>query len=512
MKHIYDVDGNKCNESLFSTMLLKDMFATITCEADLSLPNTYTWGEEVSGTTTTPFVSMKALYNGTPCQADCRIITYEDGSPIVNDGKVYFTMSTQAGRGSGGAIICELNLTTCEIKMTGCLISYYDGVKFSATGNAIMYNREVGKWLLLSHSTDAKGHQLIKAESISDPRFGVSTIYYSDLDYQSPGSGDEDQFIFYSDELEKWVMIYVAIRNNDANYILKVYTSDYWDHGFVFSDEINDSSTLRATGVTAVKIGGTRYILSGSSATGTNKYLAYSFPNLEYVGELNLDYGTGAQKGVWANVFPVVDGNKTKYYMLTFDRAALINGNLWSYGCLYMYCAEEANDGMEHPIKRDGLTIYTPSSETYDVTDLHFKRKWAIRNPMDFELRLSEIKLDQSVLYDQSNMYPVIGSIAVKQDATGLYLNEDGTAIIVGGEHDPFASYILSNELIQDADKRSLVIFGSNQSVKLRVSVTKDGKVYGYNGSTETLLGTMRQNSKELIICTSWNVVYLFER
>lgn len=509
MKPIYDINGNKYNSELFSTMLWKNMFASFSCASDFSVPNFYRWGEEVSGGITTPFVDMKAVYNITPSQADCRFITYEDSSPLIKDGKVYFTASTQRGYGSGGAIIFELDIGTCQIKMTGCIIAYYNGANFSATGNAIMYNRSTGKWQLMTHSLDS--HVLLVAESVSDPRFGVTNAYYELMDYENPGSGDEDQFVFYSDELEKWVMIYVAIRNNDANYILKVQTSDYPDHGYEFYDEINDSSRLRATGLISTKVGGQRYILSGSSATGVNKNLIYTFPALEYVGEVNLDIGTNAISGTWPTLLPVCDGVRTRYYFFTFDRAALVSSNRWSYGCLYMYCAQETNNGMEFPIKRDGLTIYEPVVGTYGISDLHFKRKWALRNPMSDEIKLSEIRLGQAVFYEQSNMYPVIGT-SVTQNTDGLYLASSGSAILVGGEHNICSAYVLTNDRIQGTDKRAIVLMDSNQNVVMRVSVTKDGKVYRYNGTDESLLGTMRENSRELIVCIQNTYINIFER
>lgn len=512
MKSIYDVDGNKYNSLLESTMLWKTRLATMNCSSDLSTPNNYRWGEEVSGSTETPFTDITAMYNITPSQADCRIITYEDSSPVIENNKVWFSMSTQRGYGSCGAIICEYDIGTCKIKMTGAVIAYYDGESFSATGNSIMYNRISGRWLLLTHSTDAKGHILLKSESISDPRFGITTAYYEYMDYQNPGAGDEDQFVFYSSELNKWVMIYGSIRNNDANYLLRMQTSDSWDSGYTFYREVNDSSVLKATGVHSTIIGGVRYVLSGSSATGVNRHLVYSFPDLEYVGELNLDYGTGALKGVWPILFPITDCMKTKYYLFTFDRAALITDNVWSYGCLYLYCAEETNEGMEFPIKRDGLTIYKPITPTYSVTQLHFKRKWALREPMNLEIPLSEIKLEQAVLYEQSNMYPVIGSVGVTQSENGMYLSSAGSGIIVGGEHNPFSAYRVRNDWVQGSDKRALVIMDNTDVVKMRVSITKDGKVYGYDGNAETLLGTMRDESRELIICTSKNAVNIFEK
>lgn len=510
MKYIYDADGNKYNSELFSTMFWKTLFASFSCTSDFATPNSYRWGEEVSGGTTTPFVDMRAVYNTTPHQADCRIITYEDSSPIVENGKVYFTASSQRGGGSGGAIVFALDIGTCQIEMTGCILAFYNGSGFSATGNAIMYNRNTGKWQLMTHSGDTQGHDLLIAESISDPRYGVTNAYYEPMDYESPGSGDEDQFVFYSDELEKWVMIYVSIRNNNANYILKVQTSDYPDHGFTFYNEINDSSRLRATGVVSTKVGGKRYILSGSSATGMNKNLIYTFPELEYVGEVNLDIGTNAIYGTWPMLFPICDGTRTRYYFFTFDRTALITSNQWSYGCLYMYCAQETNEGLEFDIKRDGLTIHAPVTETYNISDLHFKRKWALREPMNSEIKLSEIRLGQAIFNDQSNMYPVIGT-SVAQTTDGLYLASVGSTIIVGGEHNLYSAYVLNNEWIQGTDKRAVVLVDNNNTVKMRVSVTKDGKVYGYNGTDETLLGTMRENSKELIVCVQATWVNVFE-
>lgn len=509
MKPIYDNNGDRYNGDLLSTMLWKNIFASFTCNSDFTASH-YRWGEEISGGTETPFVDMRNVYNITPSQADCRIITYEDGSPLIKDGKIYFTASTTRGYGAGGAVVCELDIGTCQIKMTGCIIAYYDGSNFSATGNAVMYNRNTGKWQLMTHSTDAKGHILLIAESISDPRFGISNIYYEQMDYANPGSGDEDQFVFYADELEKWVMIYVAIRNSDANYILKVCTSDYPDHGYVYHNEINDSSRLKGNGIMAAKVRGKRYILSGSFATGANKFLAYSFPELEYVGEINLDMGFPSTRSCWAMLFPICDGKRTRYYFFTMDRSALVTENQWTYGCLYMYCAQETNIGMEYPIKRDGLTIYEPVTSGYSLSGLHFKRKWALREPMSREIRLSEIRLGQAILYSQSDMYPVIGT-SVNQSVDGLHLASSGTGIIIGGEHNICSAYSLTKDWIQNTDRRAVVLVDDNDSVKMRVSVDKDGKVYGYSGSQESFLGTIREDSKELIVCTRDTQINIFE-
>ena len=512
MNHIYDVDGNKQNETLFATMFWKSPLASMTSPVDLSIPNTYTWGESISGSTKTPFSNLKSVYNGSPFQCDVRILTYEDCSPIIENNKLYFSMTTGRGQGSTGPIICEYDIGTCQMRLTGCIIGHYNGATMQATGNNVMYNRSTGKWLLGSHTLDT--HILIIAESVSDPRFGITDVYYDDLDYQNPGSGDEDQFIFYSDELEKWVMVYVAIRNNGANYILRMQTSDYPNRGYTFVKEINEPSRLRATGVIVTSVGGTKYLLSGSSATGVNKYLAYSFPDLEYVGELNLDYDTESLRGTWPTLIPVTNGNSTKYYFFAFDRAQTLTTSVWTYGCLYMFCAVEENEGMEFPIKRDGITIQLPISDTYSITDLHFKRLWSFRKSMDFEMELAEIKLDDAVIFDDSsNMYPVIqGNVGVIQNINGLYLNSDGNAVIFGGVHRPYAAYVLNNDGVQKTDKRGIAILNNQENVVCRISIDKSGNVYGYNGSTESLLGTIRKRSKELLVCTGTTTIQIFER
>lgn len=504
---VYDING--WNVSKDYPYLGKTALATMLCQDDLSTGH-LVWGEKVAGGTETPFTNMESVYNGASAQADYRILSYEDGSPIIENGKVWFSMSSIKGRGTPGAIICEYDISTSQMKMTGVILAYYNGAYFSATGNSVMYNRNTHEWVLCTHSLT--GHTLLIGKSVSDPRFGVTTIEYKDLDYEDPASGDEDQFIFYSSELEKWVMIYVAIRNNDTNYILRMHTSDYCDKDFEYYGQINDPSVLRATGITAVKVGGVRYILSGSSATGTNKFLIYSFPGLTYVGEINLDYTTGAQKGVWPVLFPITEGEQTRYWFLTFDRAATITADTWSYGCMYMYCALETNDGMEYPIQRDGTTVYDPVAATYSITQLHFKRQWAYRAAMDYKLKLSEINLDGAVRFNQSNLYPVIGSVSLTQDSDGLRLSESGSAIIVGGKHQKFAAYTLDRYNIQPGDKRSWVIFDVNNDVKASISVDRDGKVYGYNGSSEALLATMRNNSTELIVCTGAEYINVYEK
>lgn len=507
---VYNVRGTYIVKDL--PFFGKEALGSLTAKSSLTA-NGFYWGEYLTGSRETPFHNIKALYNGSMAQADYRVITYEDGSPIVENGKLYFSMSTQIAQGSPGAIVCELDVSTCKLKMTGAILAVYNDNYFTATGNLIFFDRNTGLWQLGTHTQDSAGHILLHAASVSDPRFGVSKIVYSQLDYENPGSGDEDQQIFYSSELEKWVLIYVAIRNNDTNYILRMQTSDYCDRGFEFVREVNDSSRLRATGVYSTKVGGVRYVLSGSSASGTNKFLAYSFPDLSYVGELNLDIPTGADSGIWPIVVPITNGGKTDYYLFTFDRAATVTTNKWSYGCAYMYKADESNTGTEYFVKRNGLNVGVDIVQDYSITQLHFKRLWSIRRAMDLEIPLSEINLDSAVLFSsQSDIYPSFGSAVLSQDATGLKLAAPGNATIIGGKHQTYAAYILSRHYIQNDDRRGIAIFDDKHDVKMRVLVTKNGSVYGYNGTTETLMGTMRENSTELIVCTGGTLVTVYEK
>lgn len=298
-----------------------------------------------------------------------------------------------------------------------------------------------------------------------------------------------------------------------SDYVTKVYFSDNYNGPYTLYKQIIESvSGIRGTGVTCQKIGGTRYVLSGSSHTGVNKFHVLSYPDLNVLGELNLDYPTGARYGIWPNVFPVIEGEKTYYWLVTFDRAISNPINNYSYGAIYAYKSAEANSGMEYPIEIGGSTLYEPISPTYGPLDLHFNRQWSKRNSMAFEMKRSEISIHQNVLIDQSNVYPTLNGSGLRIETNGLYLAEDGEDVIIGGEHQPFAVYVLSPQNIRYGDKRYIAISDANRNVVVKIMVDEARRVYVSEAGQETQLAQMTANRKELIICTGSTMIYLYER
>lgn len=183
------------------------LLSSVQIANDLKTPHSYVWGEGIKGSKYTPFIDCKSIYNGSTAQSDYRVVSYEDGSPIIKDNKVYISMTATTALGGAGSVICELNLNTCEIKMTGVFRGYCNGEYFSTSGNAVMFNRNTNRWIMLTHGTVLSAgieHKLMISESISDPRFGVTELDFQELNYDNKLKGDEDEFIFWDEDRNKW--------------------------------------------------------------------------------------------------------------------------------------------------------------------------------------------------------------------------------------------------------------------------------------------------------------------
>lgn len=97
---------------------------------------------------------------------------------------------------------------------------------------------------------------------------------------------------------------------------------------------------MNSTGTSIQKIGGKYYAFMG----GLGNLRAHSYPDLELLGELNLDlqpHWPEPAKRVWASLVPLPEGYSYRYVLLTMDRPNFpgIKGANWSYGALYFYGA-----------------------------------------------------------------------------------------------------------------------------------------------------------------------------
>ena len=454
-------------------------------QADASIPlmreDSLYWGSGVESRSGTPIRTAREVMSAGTAIADIRVLTYEDGSPLIENNKLYYSVTARTG-GSGPSILA-LDLGTSEMELTGCLVTSYLGYIWRGAATHIMFNRQTGLWqitipLQFRHpETGGSMHVLAIAKSVSDPRFGVTRFDFDLLDYEKPMPGDEDAQIFWDEDMGKWVMIYASHRQPDGSngqYILRLQTSDRPDGGF---KDYSCFTNVNATGVTSSKVGGKRYVFTGDQErNGRNNYPVFTFPDLRPAGNLNIDIPDGGFRG-WNNVTPFMEGTSTRYVFLAFDRGQSTDESRWTYGRLYLYYSRERNEGSEFDIVRSGVRIPASVSGGYGPADLHFIRQGAWNNFFRYDKDYSVIDLSGDVLAAHSNMYPATGEASLVQRKDALYPDRPGDVRVTAGIHHPLANYIIDLQDIAPGDCR-YVFLGMPEgvpSLQVRFTAEKDG-------------------------------------
>lgn len=385
-------------------------------------------------------------------QADFRICTYEDGSPICENGKYFFCVSSRL------AGLCqtvyEYDINTCSLNLIGTIQGYSsEGSVKEVVAPHIICNRMDGCWYVFAHWEAP--HNLCVGKTMRDPRFGYSEVAFSLLDYEGAAKGDEDNFVYFDKELSKWVLVYS--RKSDT--ISKQY-SDSIDRGYRLI--CSNDSERSLTGINVVPIGGTKYLISGFGwSPAEDAYKVFSMDDLSYICDLSLDMPTGGFRG-WGTVIPIPEGMETKYQLLTFDRINPTGVNSWQYGNIYLYEARERNSGTEYEIKRaEGCVI--PADPGRDLTpgDLHFVRKFSTRHNYDQEIRTGEINLGARIFMAKGTIYPVTDSSATvrcRQDGSDVAVSGKGRFSLLGGTHLPNCEYVIDLTGLERGEKRYLSI------------------------------------------------------
>lgn len=488
----------------------------------LLVEDTLYWGVGTTGSASTPIKTAEQTLSCGSAIADIRPLTYEDGSPLIENNRLYYSVSSRTG-GAGPAIL-ELHLGTCELKMTGVLRTSYEHQMWQGMASHIMYDRTTGFWQVTIplHKTDpATGkwtHLLAVKKSFSDLRYGATRLDFELLDYEKPTIGDEDAQIFYDSDLKRWVMIYASTRQPDGsrgNYILRMQTSKRPDGGF---RDYRFATNVSSTGVTSTLVGGKRYVFSGDvQSDGHNNYPVFSFPDLVKVGQLNLDVTDGGTRG-WNNVTPFPEGLDTRYVFLAFDRGVTTDENPWTYGRLHLYYSRERNPGLEFPLRHGDVTLPASAQQKYDPTQLHFMRYATWNNLFTHDIRMGVLDLSDQVLdVRNSNMYPTFGDVALRQDGESIYRVTAGNAGVVCGLHLPLSNYILSLADIHEGDTRYLYLGDSEGKAFMKVLFTRKGgclvvSIVDADGVTTEIGQASASDTEARIFVTPESLLYVYTK
>ena len=270
--------------------------------------------------------------------ADIRPITYENGDPLLDQGRLWYTMTIR-GRDLPHHIqgVFSMNPTVFDLKLEGIILfDLNDGLFRNEIGSHVYYDRKHNIWRGLTcgftafANRDKEKKQLFAIESKRDPRFGFSIMNAVPFDMV----GDiEDPYIFFDSVAKKWRMLTCQIHNGYKNFI---WESDHWDKGY---KRIAGPVEHNSTGVCVLKVGDKLYCISGSSE---RKIFIYTYPDLKEAGTLKMDlppWNETSGTRVWPNIVQLPEGYPFKYVALMMDRFNYpgLKGPNWSYGALYLY-------------------------------------------------------------------------------------------------------------------------------------------------------------------------------
>lgn len=277
-------------------------------------------------------------------QADIRMISYEDLTPYIDGGRLWFTFSC---RGIGINQSCQgvlsLDPSLFDPRLEGVIVfDHGDGLLRNDYSSHLFYDRTAGEWRAWACDfggtafTDGRsGTQLLTAVSKKDPRRGFSVMKARRIESDKLEGRHEDPCIFHDTASGKWRLLSSVFT--DDNIICGTFESDSWDGVFT---PVTEPVQMNATGTSIQKIGDSWYCFMG----GHGNLRVHSYPDLKQLGELDLDlqpHWPGPAGRVWASLVPLPEGYPYDYVLLTMDRPNFpgIQGPNWSYGAFYFYGA-----------------------------------------------------------------------------------------------------------------------------------------------------------------------------
>jgi hypothetical protein len=269
--------------------------------------------------------------------ADIRAITYENGDPLLDKGRLWYTMTIR-GRGLPHPMqgVFSMSPSVFDIKMEGVIVfDRQDGLLRNEVASHVYYDRKDSIWRGLTTGFSAYANkkekkQLLTIESKKDPRFGFSIMRATPFGMV----GDyEDPHILFDSKAKKWRMLTCT---NENGYKAIMLESDTWNKGYT---KIAGPVAYNSTGTSIQKIGNQLYCFSGSK---DRKIYIYTYPDLKEAGTLKMDlppWDETSGSRVWPNVVQLPEGYPFRYVALMMDRfnyPGLESPN-WTYGALYLY-------------------------------------------------------------------------------------------------------------------------------------------------------------------------------
>jgi hypothetical protein len=272
-------------------------------------------------------------------QADIRAITDEEGAPLLDEGRLWFTITVR-GRGLPHPLqgVFSLNPSVFDLRFEGIIVfDMADGLLRNELASHLFRDTKSGEWRGWTTGFSAlggagKGEEktILAVTSVRDPRRGFSIMQARPI---SLDGAHEDPHGVYDKEAGKWRLL---LCEHGKTYRAGMWESDHWDRGFT---RLAGPVEMDSTGTLIQKFGDQRFALFGSA---DRKIYIRTYPDLKPAGELNVALPPwNDQNGtrIWPNVIPLPAGYPAPYIALMMDRAnfpGMPKPN-WTYGALYLY-------------------------------------------------------------------------------------------------------------------------------------------------------------------------------
>lgn len=272
-------------------------------------------------------------------QADIRAITDEEGAPLLDAGRLWFTMTVR-GRALPHPLqgVFSLNPSVFDLRFEGIIVfDMEDGLLRNDLASHIFRDSTTGEWRgwttgfsALDGAGRTEQKTILAIRSVRDPRQGFSIMKARPIGISG---AHEDPHGFYDKEAGKWRML---LCEHGQKYRAGLWESEHWDRGYT---RLAGPVEMDSTGTLIQKFGTKRYSLFGSA---DRKIYIRTYPELQPAGELKVDLPPWNDKTgtrIWPNVIPLPEGYPAPYIALMMDRVnfpGMPKPN-WTYGALYLY-------------------------------------------------------------------------------------------------------------------------------------------------------------------------------
>lgn len=277
--------------------------------------------------------------------ADIKSVTYEDGSPVVINDRMYITASSRVcGRNGASApiTIYEIDNNGRIIRPVSQISTRKAGELENGTSAKLLYDRDEKQWIYAARAFPSPGGKVnIGTTKANLLKQGVHVIDVADATQLSDNSLDAD--------LIKQDGVWTIAYHGGTTRVLRVATSpDLVNWTEIFSGSSGE-------GLTLAKTNGQWYILEAKTQLSMGVRLL-SAPATE-IGTITLSPSPGIEGVIggnpWGTLIPLWDGDKTKFLLIVFTRDEYIEDatHFFTYGEIWSYVSKETESGAEFYIK-----------------------------------------------------------------------------------------------------------------------------------------------------------------